>query len=53
MSESAVSKSTKSLEDLDAFVDESIDAMDEKELKAFQEAAQRIMRGFRQRGSPR
>jgi DNA anti-recombination protein RmuC len=45
MSKSAVlEKSTRSLDDLDAFVDESIDAMDEKGLKTFQKAAERIMR---------
>jgi hypothetical protein len=44
MSKSAVlEKSTRSLDDLDAFVDSSINAMDEKELNIFQKAARRIM----------
>jgi hypothetical protein len=50
MSKSAVlEKSTRSLDDLDAFVDESIDAMDEKSLNIFQKAARRIMRDSKQR----
>jgi hypothetical protein len=43
MSRSAVlEKSTLGLDDLDAFVDESMDAMDEQELKAYQATIRRI-----------
>ena len=44
MSRSAVLEESRlSLDDLDAFIEESIDAMDEQELKAYQAAAERIM----------
>lgn len=44
MSRSAVlDKSSKSRDDLDAFVDECIDSKDEKDLKIFQKTAQEIM----------
>jgi hypothetical protein len=42
-------RSTKTLEDLDAFVDESIDSKDAKELGVFKKAAKRIMSDCRRR----
>lgn len=42
-------KSCKTLADLDAFVDESIDAKNEKELSAFKKLSAKIMRGVRRR----
>jgi hypothetical protein len=38
-------KSSKTLADLDAFVDESIDAKSEKELSVFKKLARKIMAG--------
>lgn len=44
MSRSAVlDKANLTLEDLDAFVDESLDAMDEQEFEAYKAAVSRIM----------
>jgi hypothetical protein len=44
-------RSSKTLEDLDAFVDESIDAKDAKEISAFKRAARRIMADCRRRSA--
>jgi hypothetical protein len=46
-------RSIQTLEDLDAFVDESINAKDEKQIGTFKKVAKRIMADCRRRSTKR